>query len=67
MISAGVFFGAPKPNQVLNSNPGTDSATVGMSGKASERVPVVTARARSLPALMYSIDSGRLLNMRLNP
>ena len=27
-----------------------------MSGSASERVAVVTASARSLPALMYSID-----------
>ena len=29
---------------------------VGMSGSASERVAVVIASARSLPALMYSID-----------
>ena len=29
-----------------------------MSGSASERVAVVTASARSLPALMYSIDGG---------
>ena len=29
-----------------------------MSGSASERVAVVTASARSLPALMYSIDAG---------
>ena len=29
-----------------------------MSGSASERVAVVTASARSLPALMYSIDDG---------
>ena len=28
-----------------------------MSGSASERVAVVTASARSLPALMYSIDA----------
>src|SRR6516165_9386801 len=30
-----------------------------MSGNASERVAVVTARARSLPALTYSIAEGR--------
>ena len=30
-----------------------------MSGSASERVAVVTANARSLPALMYSIDERR--------
>ena len=29
-----------------------------MSGNASERVAVVTASARSLPALMYSIEDG---------
>jgi len=29
-----------------------------MSGSASERVAVVTAGARSLPALKYSIDEG---------
>ena len=29
-----------------------------MSGSASERVAVVTASARSLPALTYSIDDG---------
>ena len=34
-----------------------------MSGSASERVAVVTASARSLPALMYSIDEGMLSNM----
>jgi hypothetical protein len=31
---------------------------VGASGSASERVAVVTASARSFPALMYSIDAG---------
>jgi hypothetical protein len=31
-----------------------------MSGSASERVAVVTASGRSLPALMCSIDAGRL-------
>ena len=42
----------------LASYPGTNSPTVGTSGSASERVAVVTASARSLPALMYSIDEG---------
>src|SRR5262245_50713086 len=55
-IAAGVAFGAPTPNQALASKPGTNSSTVGMFGSASERVAVVTASARSLPALMYSID-----------
>ena len=40
----------------LASKPGRNSPTVGMSGSASERAAVVTANARNLPALMYSID-----------
>src|SRR5262249_33686062 len=40
-----------------------NSPTVGMSGSTSERVAVVTANARSLPLLMYSIDSGIVPNM----
>ena len=35
---------------------GKNSPTVGMSGSASERVAVVTASARSLPALINPID-----------
>ena len=30
---------------------------MGLAGSACERVPVVTASALSLPALMYSIDA----------
>src|SRR5262249_18521805 len=37
--------------------------TVGTSGSASERVAVVTASARSLPALMYSIEEPAPLNI----
>src|SRR5262249_23270904 len=62
-ISAGVALGAPRPDQLLASYPGTNSPTVGTSGSASERVAVATARARSLPALMYSIDEGMVANM----
>jgi hypothetical protein len=47
MLSAGVFFGAPMPFTALASYPGTNSATVGVSGSASERAVVVTASARS--------------------
>ena len=47
----------------LASKPGTKSPTVGTSGSASERVAVVTANARSLPALMCSIDAGMSMNM----
>src|SRR5262249_49691280 len=36
---------------------------VGISGNASERIAVVTARARSLPARMYWIDEGMVANM----
>src|SRR5262249_33088525 len=37
-ISAGVALGAPRPDQLLASYPGTNSPTVGTSGSASERV-----------------------------
>jgi hypothetical protein len=43
--------------------PGTASATVGMSGRTSKRVALVTPSARSLPALMCSIDDDRVSNM----
>src|SRR5262249_13396464 len=62
-ISAGVLFGAPTPVQNLDSYPGTNSATVGMSGNTGERVAVVTASARSLPPLTYSIDEDIVANM----
>ena len=42
---------------------GTNSAIVGTSGSASERVAVVTASARSRPARICSSDDGRLSNM----
>ena len=60
-ISMGVFMGAPTPNQAVTSKPGTKSPKGGTSGRASERVAVVTASARSLPALMCSIDPTRVL------
>src|SRR6516164_4378749 len=62
-ISAGVLFDAPTPVQKLDSYPGTNSATVGMSGNTGERVAVVTASARSLPPLTYSIDEDMVANM----
>src|SRR5262245_64543726 len=58
MISAGVPFGAPTPNQKLASYPGTNSPTVGTSGNASERVALVIASGRTLPALVYPIELG---------
>src|SRR5262249_13798507 len=57
MTSVGVSLGEPKPDQALASQPGTISPKVGTLGSTSERVAVVTASARSLPALMYSIDA----------
>jgi hypothetical protein len=36
---------------------------MGMSGSTGERVEVVTASTRSLPALTYSIDEEMLANM----
>src|SRR5262249_28057365 len=62
-ISTGVLLGAPTPNQPLASYPGTKSPTVGKSGNASERADVVTASARSLPPLTYSIDEDNGLNI----
>jgi hypothetical protein len=62
-IPMGVFIGAPTPNQAVTSNPGTKSRTGGRSGRASERVTVVTASARSLPALMDSIKPNGEVNM----
>src|SRR5262249_17926683 len=59
-ISIGVPFDAPTPDQVLPPYPGTLPPTVGTSGIISERVAVVTARARSLPVLMYSIEPDRV-------
>src|SRR5262249_61506601 len=56
-------FGARTPTHWLPSKPGTKSLTVGMSGSASERIAVVTAKARSLPALMYSIDAAMSVNV----
>ena len=50
------LLGRSKIVWALASKPGTKSPTVGMCGSASERVAVVTASARSLPALMYSRD-----------
>src|SRR3954468_22090979 len=50
MISTGVFLGAPTPCHPLVSYPGTKSPTVGRSGSNSERLALVTASGRSLPA-----------------
>src|SRR5574341_1339708 len=58
-IGPGVPWGAHRPYQVLMLKPGRpDSATVGTSGKAEERLAVVTAMARSLPDLMNGIAEG---------
>jgi hypothetical protein len=54
-ISADVPLGAPMPYHWLASYPGTNSSTAGMPGKAPDRSLVVTASARSVPALIYSI------------
>src|SRR5262245_21501897 len=55
-MSAGVFLGAQMPYQIVASYPGTNSPKAGMSCRASERIAVVTPKARTLPDLMYSID-----------
>jgi hypothetical protein len=56
MIAAGVFFGAPMPYHGLASKPGKVPARTGTSASAFDRVVVVTAKARSLLALINSID-----------
>src|SRR6516164_6937671 len=63
MISAGVFFGAPIPAHALVSKPGTKSPSVGTSGSPCQRVVAVTAKGRSLPALICSMEEGMLSNM----
>ena len=51
-MAGGVAAGASKPNQVPTSKPGKAvSDKDGTSGMADERLAVVTAKARSLPAL----------------
>src|SRR5262249_55543205 len=55
-----VFLGAPMPYHKLASKPGKNSATVGMSGSASERVAVVSDSASGLPALSSSTEAGVL-------
>jgi hypothetical protein len=62
MIAAGVPVGAPTPYHLANSNPGTVSPTVGISGIDSRRVADVTAIARSVPALTYWIADGMVQN-----
>ena len=59
----GTLAGANMANQVVASKPGTDSATVGTSGAAGERVAVVCAKARILPSLAMGRAEGMLSNM----
>src|SRR6516162_5614459 len=56
MTSSGVRFGPQMPNHALASYPGKVSPRAGTSGNIGERASVVTARARKLPALIYSSD-----------
>ena len=64
MMSGGVFAGAKSAYHEDTSNPGTpDSAMVGNSGIAGMRFALVTASARSLPALMSGITAPMLLNI----
>src|SRR6516165_3735734 len=61
-MSAGVPFGAAMPNHELASKPGTKSATMGMSGSASERLIVHTASGRSRSARINPIDAVMVAN-----
>lgn len=54
--------GASSPIQEIELKPGTtDSASVGTSGRAPTRLSLVTARARSLPALMWPLASSTVM------
>src|ERR1035437_4566575 len=57
-MSAGVFRGAPIPNQEPASYPATKSLMAGTSGNVSERVGAVTANGLNLPLLMSAIEEG---------
>jgi hypothetical protein len=55
-------FGPNTPNHVVESKPGTVSATVGRSGSSGERCADVTASARSLPSFRCGIAEAMLSN-----
>jgi hypothetical protein len=55
-IPMDVFLGTPIPFQPLASKPGTKSPIVGMPGNTSRRAVDATPSARSLRALMCSMD-----------
>src|SRR5882762_5181417 len=66
MISRGVRAGANTPPQLAKSYPGTPaSIAVGTFGKDALRSGVVTARARSVPALMCPPEAARGSIMKL--
>src|SRR5690606_11375108 len=65
ITSAGVFFGAKKPNHDPASKPAKpDSATVGSSGSEGERALVLTASARNLPERICPMTDGAVANMK---
>jgi hypothetical protein len=57
-----VFLDAPMPCHVPASNPGTDSATVGTSGSARERVPLFDQRACARPGRLFLQERISLLD-----
>src|SRR5262249_33098380 len=60
MSATGVSLGTPTPIHPVTSYPGRKSPTTGTSGSHGKRVALVTASARSLPALMYPMDDWML-------
>ncbi|MCY1556540.1 hypothetical protein D9M68_933000 [compost metagenome] len=57
-------MGAKKPNHEPAEKSGNPfSATVGTSGRERERCRLLTAMARSLPALMCEMTDGMVANM----
>lgn len=64
-MALGVFAGAITPAHATTSKPGRPaSETVGNSGKATERLRLVTANPRSLPAFTCGSIDATLLNIR---
>src|ERR1043166_8621174 len=62
-ISGGVLAGASPPCQSGTTKPGRpDSATVGISGTAAERLAELTASARKRPLVANGNDDGMLAN-----
>ena len=63
-MADGVFGGPTMPNHATASNPGSDSASVGVPGSEETRARLATASAFSLPERTCGSDTPRLSNIR---